>query len=315
MTTKKTPIGRTALLVLAALALLGIFVLLLWRGPWWFDGAHLRTKDLQPADGVVITGFRTVLVAVGVAVTAALGLVYTHRSHRTALDLLEHTRAKDREQADLVREGQLTDRYVDAIKLLSASGDEGLTERLGGIYALERIMIDSAKDHPTVVQVLAAFVRQRAVPERISEWSRPPKDDVQAALTALGRRPVRDEAQTVDLHRAGLPRCDLRMARLRDVDLSGADLRHADLTGADLRGARLSNADLTGALLHRADLRHASLSEGGNAHLAVVSVDQLRWAVTDEGTILPHEMYEELVQLHRLKGKGGRAAPARFLND
>ncbi|MFI8178023.1 pentapeptide repeat-containing protein [Streptomyces microflavus] len=315
MTTKKTPIRRTALLALLALALLGIFVLLLWKGPWWFDGAHLRTRDLQPADGVVITGFRTVLVAVGVAVTAAVGLIYTHRSHKTALELLEHTREKDREQADLTREGQITDRYVEAIKLLSASGDEGLTERLGGIYALERIMNDSVKDHPTVVQVLAAFVRQRAVLELSLDRSRLPRDDVQAALTVLGRRPERDEAQLVDLRYAGLARCDLRKARLRNADLWGTDLREADLRGSDLRGARLCDADLTGALLHRADLRGAALAEGGDASAATVSVNDLKLAVTDADTILPREMYDELAEFHRPRGKDGVAAPRAPMAD
>lgn len=34
--------------------------------------------------------------------------------------------------------------------------------RLGGIYALQRIMQDSVRDHSTVVSVLAAYVRQHA---------------------------------------------------------------------------------------------------------------------------------------------------------
>ena len=40
------------------------------------------------------------------------------------------------------REGQVTDRYVEAIKLL---GSDNRTERLGGIHALQRIMHDSAR--------------------------------------------------------------------------------------------------------------------------------------------------------------------------
>jgi hypothetical protein len=39
---------------------------------------------------------------------------------------------------------------------------ENLTERLGGIYALEHLMLESERDHQTVVDVLAAFVRARA---------------------------------------------------------------------------------------------------------------------------------------------------------
>jgi hypothetical protein len=34
--------------------------------------------------------------------------------------------------------------------------------RIGGIYALERIARDSAIDHPTVMEVLAAFIREHS---------------------------------------------------------------------------------------------------------------------------------------------------------
>ena len=81
--------------------------------PRWVDGAHLRTKNLEPADGVVITGFRTSLVALGVGFIAGLGLYYTHRSHQHTEKLFQHTRQKDREQAELTREGQVTERDVE----------------------------------------------------------------------------------------------------------------------------------------------------------------------------------------------------------
>ncbi|MYX18389.1 pentapeptide repeat-containing protein [Streptomyces sp. SID8374] len=290
MTTKKTPILSTVLLALLSLALLGIFVLLLWRGPWWFDGAHLRTKDLEPADGVVITGFRTVLVAVGVAVTAAVGLVYTHRSHRTALELLEHTRTKDREQADLTREGQITDRYVEAIKLLAASGPDGLTERLGGIYALERIMNDSAKDHPTVVQVLASFVRQHvSIPDR---WeARDPEgvlpdvtDDVQAAVTALGRRPPREEKDPINLNYTSLRACDLSNGRFERALFQRVDFTAASLMGADLRRADLAGAKLAHAYFMDTDLRGARLVGYEDAE---VRVTELMWTIVDMSTKMP----------------------------
>jgi len=61
----------------------------------------------------------------------------------------------------LSREGQVADRYTKAITQL---GDETLNVRIGGIYALERVARDSAKDHPTVMEVLAAFIRARAAP-------------------------------------------------------------------------------------------------------------------------------------------------------
>ncbi|WP_336052311.1 pentapeptide repeat-containing protein [Streptomyces sp. CA2R101] len=257
------------------------FSLLLWRGPWWLDGSHLRTRRLEPADGVVITGFRTTLAALGAGAIAAIGLYYTHRT-------LQHTRDKDRVQAEIEREGQVTDRYVEAIKLL---GSDSRTERLGGIYALERIMHDSAKDHVTIVSVLAAYARTYHVgaddrsTDSAKESADPPSvllpEDVRAALSVIARRPKRNlsdewvdlrsmDFRGADLREADLRAADLREARfeetslrgavLRMADLRGANLRFADLKGADLRGADLRGADLQVADLESADLREAKLS-------------------------------------------------------
>ncbi|MEU1406811.1 hypothetical protein ABZ471_31455 [Streptomyces sp. NPDC005728] len=86
---------RIVLAVTLVVVVIG-YALLLWRGPWWIDGAHLRTKNLQPADGVVITGFRTMLVALGAGAVAALGLHYTHRSHRQLRSCMNTAKSNSR---------------------------------------------------------------------------------------------------------------------------------------------------------------------------------------------------------------------------
>ncbi|MFF9377903.1 pentapeptide repeat-containing protein [Streptomyces griseoluteus] len=269
--------GQTVLTVILTLGIIG-YVLLLWHGPWWIDGSHLRKKDLQPADGVVITGFRTMLVAVGAGVIAGLGLYYTHKNHQHTEKLFAHTREKDREQAELTREGQVTERYVEAIKLLSS---ENLTQRLGGIYSLERIMHDSERDHALVIEVLAAFIRDLSFRDLVNAEAQTAayssyrhgaaRDDLQAALTVLGRRPTRAEPFDIDLRGVRLPRvnlsgANLSAADLRDADLSGAlmygaNLAGAELEGANLKGTRLAGAQMSGALLIRTDLSHADLSD------------------------------------------------------
>ncbi|NEB36759.1 pentapeptide repeat-containing protein [Streptomyces sp. SID14515] len=242
------------------LGLIG-YALLLWKGPWWLDGSHIRQRDLQPADGVVITGLRTMLVALGAAVVAGLGLMYTHLN-------LQHTRDKDREQAELTREGQVTERYVEAIKLL---GSDSETERLGGIYALERIMKDSEKDHGTVVEVLASFVRNRC--ERRDDIhtveidgehgtltvSNPPSRDGVVAFKVLCRRPPRDEAHRVDLRDVTLYEVHIEGGRLQDFDLSDADLSNATFIDCNLESARLHRASLEKATLAECNLSSANL--------------------------------------------------------
>ncbi|MEU2309339.1 pentapeptide repeat-containing protein [Streptomyces misionensis] len=264
---------RLALAVAGTAAAIG-YVLLLWRGPWWIDGAHLREKDLQPADGVVITGFRTMLVAVGAGALTGLGLYYTHRNHRHAEKLYAHSeeqfahlREKDREQAELTREGQVTERYVEAIKLL---GSDNFYERLGGIYSLERIMNDSERDHRTVVEVLSAFVRTPARDGSRSNRGRgrgADKDsarapstrlapDVTAALTVLGRQLARQNHLVMDLRGARLTGAAIRDVDLQDANLQGVELTGARLEGVVLVGAHLASATLTDATFWDGDLSH-----------------------------------------------------------
>jgi pentapeptide repeat protein len=144
----------------------------------------------------------------------------------------------------LSRDGQVTDRYTEAIEQL---GSEKLDVRIGGIHALERVARGSARDHPAVMEMLAAFIREHSR----EPW--PPPDpcgqvrerslrpDVYAAITVVGRR--------------------LTERDIRPIDLTGADLTGADLTGADLGGARLTGANLTRANLTRADLTDADLAD------------------------------------------------------
>jgi hypothetical protein len=61
----------------------------------------------------------------------------------------------------------VTDRYTKAIE---QPGSGKLDVRIGGIYALERIVHDSRWDHPTVLEVLAAFIREHSH----GQW--PPKE-------------------------------------------------------------------------------------------------------------------------------------------
>ena len=193
----------------------------------------------------------------------------------------------------LARDGRVTGRYATAREQL---GGEKADVRIGGIHALERVARDSPADHPAVMEMLAAFIRERSR----GQW--PPPDpggqarqrslrpDVQAALTVVGRRLTERDIGPVDLARADLTgadlggadlggadlteavlanavlaRADLPAAKLVRADLAGADLggarlTGADLTRADLTGADLTDVDLTGADLTRADLTRADLT-------------------------------------------------------
>ncbi len=164
----------------------------------------------------------------------------------------------------LSRDGQVTGRYATAREQL---GCEKVDVRIGGIHALERVARDSPADHPAVMEMLAAFIRERSH----EQW--PPPDpggqarqrslspDVRAAITAVGRRLTERDIGPVDLAGADLGGVRLAGANLTGADLAGADLTEAVLANAVLAGADLGGARLTGADLTRADLTGADLTD------------------------------------------------------
>jgi Pentapeptide repeats (8 copies) len=172
----------------------------------------------------------------------------------------------------LSREVQVTDRYTKAITQL---GDEKLDVRIGGIYALERVARDSARDHPTVMEVASAFVREHSHEQWPAsdpggqEQARSTRPDVQAAVTVIGRRDAKRDIQQIDLTGADLTGADLTHARLNAARLTAANLTEADLSAADLSAADLTRANLTAANLRYADLIAAHLTGArlGGAHL------------------------------------------------
>jgi hypothetical protein len=241
MERRRRPWWLWALVGLAALA--GI-ILAVWKLPSLLYGDV--TEASADARLQAASSFRTALVA-GLAGLAALGsLAMATRTYR------------------LTQQGHITDRYTKAIEQL---GSDKLDIRLGGIYALERIAIDSKRDHPTVVEVLGAFVRERSQPSENGPAAS--TTDLRAAVTVLGRLPHLVGVSRGNLAGARLAGADLEWADLEGADLREADLREANLTDANLRRANLAGADLAGADLAGTNLERVQLGRANleGAHL------------------------------------------------
>ncbi|MDH6123182.1 pentapeptide repeat-containing protein [Kitasatospora sp. GP82] len=175
----------------------------------------------------------------------------------------------------------MTDRYIKAIQQL---GSSQLSVRIGGVYALERIMHDSPADHAAIVEVVIAFIREHAtVPSEEQLLQRQklppalrfrPPTDVEAGLAVLRRRPDREESGPIDLAGAYLVGAELRGARLNGANLIDTNLAFAKLTGAHLPDVRLDRADLRAAWLNRAMLDGAHLTQARlpAAHLTGASL-------------------------------------------
>jgi len=167
----------------------------------------------------------------------------------------------------LSREGQITDRFTKAIEQLGATDDDGkpiLEIRLGGIYALERIAHDSKRDHPVIMEVLTAYVRENS-PWRGGDAN--VRTDVQAILDVLWRRNRHYDPDEMRPNLRGIDLCD---TKLIEVHLEGADLTAARLEGANLMLAHLEGSDLTEANLEGARLWEARL---GGARLFGASLE------------------------------------------
>jgi uncharacterized protein YjbI with pentapeptide repeats len=267
---------------------------------------------------------RTQLLTLGAGLFAAGALWFTGRNFVLSRGALEQTRRT----VELTEQGQVTDRYTRAIEQL---GSDKVDVRIGAIYALERIARDSARDHPTVMEVLSAFIREHS-PERVPDPAAvetaklKTRADVEAAMTVIARR---DEARDVgrinlagaDLTRTDLTRAKLAGAKLVSTNFTGADLTGADLTGARLINATLANTVLTGATLASAELQYAKLP---NAHLleAVLTDAKLFTTIltgahlvdTDfTGAKLPNTSFDG-ARLDKAKFIGAELIRAKFVN-
>src|SRR6266545_3355051 len=129
------------------IALATLFILVWWLVPPWL---YRHTGTAKDAKLKAITDTRTALLAGLIGVGALLTFWLNSRVYRITARTFEVT-----------EQGQITERYTKAIEQLGAAM---LDVRLGGIYALERIAVDSERDHPTVVEVLSAFVREHSDP-------------------------------------------------------------------------------------------------------------------------------------------------------
>lgn len=292
---------------------MGFAALYAWL-PWWIDGPRLRALGAKDQAGILSSDRGDALKIVAGA-GALVALLYTALRHR------------------LERAGQVTDRYTKAIAQLASERE---SERIGAVYALERIMRDSTPDHLTVVEVLAAFVRERApreggealrrnrnggaartermrsrVPVQPLVQERPAAD-VQAAMTVLARRPKRREPFGIDLRRTALVGIELPLgarldrANLEMADLTEAYLGEATLNGVNLIGATLTEANLHGATLTRARLEGATLTGVNLIEATLTGADLSRATLTrawlNRATLTGASLYEATLTGAELTG-------------
>jgi hypothetical protein len=226
--------------------------------------------QIAAAGQVSAIGLTAILIAlIGACATVYVGVL----NYRTQKEGLKRQKEQGEtqlyqvsQQIDLIRAGQVTQRFTSAVEQL---GNKNLDVRIGGIYALEGIA-GTDEYRRQITEVIAAYVQGHAPwpptmplrpgqpPESRSYVHFPPlrswAPDVQTAMTVLARRKSTPADEKINLARV-----DLRGAELSHAKLSRALLRHSSLMRAILNHADLSKVDFARSILERSDLRNADL--------------------------------------------------------
>jgi hypothetical protein len=262
-------LSRTQIWLLAGLPLAILAgALIVWALPAWLT-LHPRVTTAAERHRA-ISDTRTGIVALLAVLGTAGGLGYTAQTYR------------------LSRRGQIAERYTKAIEQLSNATSD---IRIGGIYALEQTARDATEYQHTVIDVLSAYIRNRApwppptTPEsptrllgrRQEDQAEPvpPGADINVALTVLRRLVRAVGKRNLDLTDSNLAGADLIEMYLLDARLTGANLTGTKLNKANMRGADLRGAKLEDAQLYKADLTDVILWRGQISSEALKDVSGL----------------------------------------
>ena len=202
-----------------------VIILFLWRLPGW-ERQIQQIADIKERVVAQNEVFKTLLQLAGGSLLIA-GFYFTWKTIQVS------------------QEGQITDRFSKAIDHI---GQSNMSIRLGGIYALARIASDSEKDAYTVVQVMAAIVRDVTSGPTLAK----PAPDVSTIVALLGSG---DWAKGAEVDFSG---CNLRGLELENAGLQNWILKDADMSEANLQGSRFDGAGLVGADFRNANLRRCS---------------------------------------------------------
>ncbi|MEV8632137.1 pentapeptide repeat-containing protein [Streptosporangium sp. NPDC051023] len=203
----------------------------------------------------------------GLATAGAL--IFAGGSVQTSSDAVKVAR----EQLKQAQDNQITERFTKAVNQLSSREP---TVRLSGIYTLERVAGDSARDQPVVTEALCAFIRvktEQILSRKNGRLPDHPDLDTQAALSVIGRRTIQRQPEVVDLRKTHLVGADLMYAHLANANLEMVNLSFSQLKNASLTGAKLSNARFPSTDFTHAELGGATMPDISAAHAKFVDAD------------------------------------------
>lgn len=291
--------------------LLVVWILISGRAHGVWAAYHYHRDDIAP--------LATLLTATGVIIAAAIALI------------------RHFAQTEADRQRRIVESFSKSVEQL---GSDKLELRVGAIFALERLSRESRDDYWTIMEVLAAFVRERmrytTIVARLSErayflwlqagrpegrseefWAEAVRlerlsetsTDIAAILTVIDRRSAEnrereeDNGWYFDLSGAYLSGAYLSGVYLEKIYLARADLSEAQLEGAWLRHANFEKAYLVGAHFEGADLcyAHFEMAALDDAQFEDASLHEAHLKGVTAHLFEPHFQRAKLVGAH-LKG-------------
>ena len=176
-------------------------------------------------------------------------------------------------QLQIAQLGQITDSYNAAITNL---GSSNIDVRLGGIYALQRLMNEAPSDQSMIVDVLCAFVRdESAVTAKVSRSAPRVPTDVQAAVTVVMSRNYSNDHPTilVDFDHSDLVGVTFTVLATKPMDQSASDVSLGTAIAVHLTGANFTGTDLAGANFVDAKLAASSMSDANLQGATLLDTD------------------------------------------
>jgi len=146
---KRNPVVIIIILIILSLLL----IIILQEVPKW------QVSEFEINDSITVAqvenSYRATLAQIIGGFALLLGLYFTWKSVVTA------------------KESQITELFTQAIDQLGAIdqfGNPAIEIRLGGIYALEKISIQSKKDHWPIMNILTAYIRKNSPIDESEEF-------------------------------------------------------------------------------------------------------------------------------------------------
>jgi hypothetical protein len=260
----------------------------------WYATIEFAPKDTTPVYPNAAL-LNPVVAGIGAALLIAAALSQAATAQR-----------RHSQQTDTDRQRRITDTLLKATEQL---GSDQLPVRLGGIYTLERLSLESDADYWAIMEILTAFVRVKAPwredaglfytdawvyqEDELQGANRQPAADISAVLTVIGRR---KGIELKTLERPGwainLSNCDLRGVNLfgmnfENIYLIGAHLERANLRSTSLRYAQCRNTHFGGARFRDTQLNRTHFEGAHLEEAKELTQAQLDQAQGDEKTSLP----------------------------